>query len=202
MRRAEALLIIAMAVSCGGCVLRKPQAAKATPAAPKPAPPPAPVASPPPLSIPQTNVYLPSPQPVTAEALATTIPAGEPTPPQPAPPKPITRPAPSRPSGAPVRVEPATPAPVTPPESEPRPPISELTAPAEQKRLKEEADARRTEVTQLVRRIPKGRQRQQQDSIARIAAFLKQADEAEGRGDMRQASELAQRALVLARELK
>ena len=201
MRRAEAVLIIAMAVSLGGCVLRKPQTAKAAPPAPKAAAPAAPAPPPQPLSIPQTNVYLPAPQPVTPEALATTIPSGEPAPPPPAPPKPVTRPAPSRSSGTPVRVEPPPPAPSTPAEGE-RPPISELTPPTELRRLQEETDARRREVMQLVRSIPKSRQRRQQDSMERIAAFLKQAQEAEARNDMRQASELAQRALVLARELK
>jgi hypothetical protein len=38
--------------------------------------------------------------------------------------------------------------------------------------------------------------------LDRIQSFLKQADDAERRGEMRQASELAQRALVLARALK
>jgi len=35
-----------------------------------------------------------------------------------------------------------------------------------------------------------------------VQSFLKQSDDAEQRGEMRQASELAQRALVLAHELK
>jgi hypothetical protein len=200
MRRAETLLIVAMAVSFGGCVLRKPKTANATPAAPKPVAPAKPAPPPEPLSIPQTNVYLPAPQPVSPEALATTVPAGEPAPAPAPPPKPISRPSP-RPSGTPPRVEPATPAPPTPAEPE-RPPISELTSPAELKRLKDEADARRQEVAELIRRIPRGRLRQQQNSVDRITAFLKQAEDAEVRNDMRQASELAGRALVLARELK
>src|SRR5207302_1186789 len=122
MRRAEALLMIAIAVSSGGCILRKPQAAKAAPPAPKPAAATAPAPPPQPLSIPQTTVYLPPPQPVTPEALATTIPPGEPPPAPPAPTKPVVRPTPSRSSGTPARAEQAAPAPATPTEAE-RPPI-------------------------------------------------------------------------------
>jgi hypothetical protein len=92
--------------------------------------------------------------------------------------------------------------PTTPPEGE-RLPISEAPPPQEeQKRLQDETNARRQEVAQLIARIPKSRQRQQHDSIGRIKTFLEQAHEAEERNDWRQASELAGRALVLARELK
>src|SRR5947199_1255340 len=91
MRRAAAFLILAVAGSCGGCVVRKPKTASVAPAAPKPATPATPAPPPEPLSIPQTNVYLPEPQPVTPEALATTIPPGEPAPPPPPPPKPVVR---------------------------------------------------------------------------------------------------------------
>src|SRR5690349_950623 len=75
MRRAEVLLMIAIAASSAGCSFRKPQTAKAAPAPPRPVAPATPAPPPEPLSIPQTNVYLPAPQPVTPEALATTIPA-------------------------------------------------------------------------------------------------------------------------------
>jgi hypothetical protein len=98
-------------------------------------------------------------------------------------------------------VEQPPPAPATPAEGE-RPPITELTTPVEQKRLQDEAEARRQEVTELIRHIPRGRLRQQQNSVERINSFLKQAEDAELRNDMRQANELAGRALVLARELK
>jgi hypothetical protein len=202
MRRAEALLIIAMAVSLGGCVFRKPQTAKAAPAAPKPAVATAPAPPPEPLSVPQTNVELPQPQPISPEALATTLPAGEPPAPPAPPPRTPAR-TPARTGGTPPRVEPPAPAPATPPATEAeRPPISEVTPVAELKRMQEEAEGRRQEVAQLIRRIPRGRLRQQQNSVDRINSFLKQAQDAEKRGDMRQASELAGRALVLARELK
>jgi hypothetical protein len=202
MRLAETILIVAMAVGLGGCVVRKQPTAKAAPAAPKPVAAAAPAPAPEPLSIPQTNVTLPPPQPVSPEALATTLPAGEPPPPPPAPSRNTSRPAP-RPGGTPQRTEPATPAPATPPAVETeRPAIVEVTPKAELIRLQEEAETRRREVAELIRRIPRNRLRQQQGSVDRINTFLKQAEDAERRGDMRQASELAGRAAVLARELK
>ena len=116
------------------------------------------------------------------------------------------RTTPPRGGTTPVRVpEPAAPV-LTPqpaPEQEPtRQPISEVTPPAELDRLREEARANLQEVQQLIRRIPRGRLRQQQSNVDRINTFVKQAEEAELRRDMKQASELAGRALVLARELK
>lgn len=201
MRLAQSLVAIGIALSLSGCVLHKPQAAKAAPPPPKPVALPAPAPPPEPLSIPQTNVDLPPPQPVSPEALATTQPAGEP-PPAPGPVRTPPRPAP-RPGGTPARTEPPATPPVAPPAAEPaHPPISEVTPAAELKRLQEEAGARRQEVTQLIRHIPRSRLREQKNTVDRINVFLKQAEDAERRGDMRQASELAGRALVLARELK
>jgi hypothetical protein len=200
MRLAESILAIGMALSLSGCVLHRTPIAKAAPPAPKPTVTPAPAPPPEPLSIPQTNVELPSPQPISPEALATTQPAGEPLP----PPPPVRAPRPPRTGGTPARTE-ATPGatPAAPPAAEPAHPlVSEVTPAAELKRLQDEAAARRQEVTQLIRRIPRSRLRQQQNSVDRINVFLKQAEDAERRGDMRQASELAGRALVLARELK
>jgi hypothetical protein len=91
----------------------------------------------------------------------------------------------------------------TPPPAEERHPILEVLPAAELKRLQEEAQARRREVRQVVEPLDRARlSRQQRGILDRVETFLKQSDEAERRGDMRQASELAQRALVLARELK
>jgi hypothetical protein len=78
-----------------------------------------------------------------------------------------------------------------------------VTPAAELKRMQEEAGARKREVRQIVTSIDRHRlNRQQRGLFDRIQSFLKQSDDAESRGEMRQASELAQRALVLARELK
>ena len=115
----------------------------------------------------------------------------------------VARPAPPRPSGAPATRRAAGARAADRRRNRERPPISELTPPAELKRLQEEADARRQEVTQLIaQHSARTALKQQQNSVDRIDSFLKQAEEAEQRGDMRQASELAGRALVLARELK
>ena len=201
MKLAEALLIVALAACVSGCSLRKPKPVSAAPAPPKPAAAPAPAPPPEPLSIPQTNVHLSPPQPLTPEAIATTQLPGEP-PPTPAQPP---RPPPKRPQPARPVVEPPPPAPVpaAPTTAEPgRAPITEVLAPAELKRLQEEAGLRALDARKLLAQITRARRRQQQTAVNRVEAFLKQAEDAERRGDMRQASELAGRALVLARELK
>jgi hypothetical protein len=78
--------------------------------------------------------------------------------------------------------------------------MTEVLPPAELKRLQDEARGRSQEARRLIAQLS---DRQRQDArVRRIETFLKQADEAERRGDLRQASELAGRALVLARELK
>jgi hypothetical protein len=200
-----AALLLAVVVCLPSCVLKKPQTVKAAPPAPAPTASPVPAPPPAPLSIPQTNVHLPPPQPVSAEAAASAQPpeepAAQPEPPrttrrtrQPGPPKPVESAAPAAPPAA-------APAPAAaPPE---HPPIEEVTPAAEQKRFQDEAAARKREVHQLVDPIDRRRlNHQQRVMFDRIQSFLKQSDDAESRGEMRQASELAQRALVLARELK
>jgi hypothetical protein len=175
----------------------------AAPAPPKPAAAPAPAPPPEPLSIPQTNVHLSPPQPLTPEAIATTQLPGEPPPTPAQPPRPQPkRPQPARPvvEPPPAAVPAAPPAPST---AEPgRAPITEVLAPAELKRLQDEAGTRVLETRKVLAQITRARRRAQQTTVSRVETFLKQAEEAERRGDMRQASELAGRALVLARELK
>jgi hypothetical protein len=84
-----------------------------------------------------------------------------------------------------------------------RPPLQEILPGPERQRLLDEATARKTEARQLVEQARRRHlTRQQSNLVDRIQSFIKQADDAERRGDMRQASELAERALVLARDLK
>lgn len=195
----QAAFLIAIAVCLPSCVLKKPQTVKAAPPPPAPTASAAPAPPPAPLSIPQTDVHLPPPQPVTAEARATAEPPEEPAA-VPAPPRPAPKPKPpvSRPAETPAAATPAGPA--APPE---HPPIEEVTPAAEQKRFQDEAAARKREVHQLIDPLDRHRlNRRQRGLLERIDSFLKQSDDAEGRGEMRQSSELAQRALVLARELK
>jgi hypothetical protein len=196
MRVSEALLILAVGIGLSGCA-RKPKTASLPPAPPKPAAP-APAPPPEPLSVPQTNVHLPPPQPLTPEAIATTQLPGGPTAAPTPPPRTNPRPPRPRPAEPPaVAVPPSAP----PPNIEAgRPPITEVLPSGELKRLQDEAAQRAQEARKLIRQLPP--QRRRQDSVRRIETFLKQAQEAERRGEMRQASELAGRALVLARELR
>src|SRR5215813_444319 len=71
MRRVEALLAVAAALALAGCALRAKPTVTAAASPPKPVIPAAPPPAPAPLSIPQTNVQLPPPQPVNPDALVT-----------------------------------------------------------------------------------------------------------------------------------
>ncbi len=197
---AQAAFLIAIAVCLPSCVLKKPQTVKAAPPPPAPTTAAAPAPPPAPLSIPQTDVHLPPPQPVSSEAAATALPPEEPAA-VPAPPRPAPKPKPAAPRPAETPAPVATPAgPAAPPE---HPPVEEATNAADQKRFQDEASARKREVHQLIDPLDRRRlNRRQRGLLERIDSFLKQSDDAEGRGEMRQSSELAQRALVLARELK
>jgi hypothetical protein len=199
MKRAEAILVAVLAISLSGCIFaRKPKVVKASPPPPRPAAAPAPPPLPQPLSIPQTNVQLPPAQPLSPEALATTLPREE----TPSAPVPVRTP-PRRPPSAPrPEVAAPAPAPVTPPTEE-RPPIQEVLSAEEKKRLADDADARSRDAVRLVGQLSTQRlNRTQQSIVDRVMSFVKQADEAKKRGDMRQASELAGRALLLAKELQ
>jgi hypothetical protein len=180
------------------CLQRGPStkaAAPVTPAAPKPvaaAPPP----PPPPLSIPQTRVELPAPQPVDAAALET----------ESAPPdaqQPALRPAagpPRRPAAPPAAVPPATPPAATPEQVEA--PIREVIPQAEQDRLREQAKGRRDEVERIFAQLGKrGEARSPKSVVESIKSFLTLSKEAESRNDLRQADALAERAQILARDL-
>jgi hypothetical protein len=202
MKRVEAILAAGLAISLSGCIFhRNTKIAKIAPPPPKPVVAPSPPPLPQPLSIPQTNVQLPPPQPVSPEALATTQPREE-TPSAPAP----VRTPPRRPpvESAPKSVEAAAPPPatVTPPAEE-RQPIQEVLPPGERQRLSDEADARKRDTLHVLDQVqPQRLTAAQRAIVERVQAFLKQADEAKLRGDVRQADELAGRALVLAKELE
>jgi len=195
MARVEAILAVALALSMAGCVLSgKPKTTAVAPqpqpaAQPKPAPPPEP------LSIPQTQVQLPPPQPVNLEALAV------PAPPQPveaAPaPKPVRRAAVGSP---PPKVEVVAPAP--PPAEPVREPIQDIVPPDEKRRYQESADASKREIQRLLEQVRAHRLTTDQKKIlTRVHTFVAQSDDAEKRGDMRQADALAERGLLLAKEL-
>jgi hypothetical protein len=186
MRLAETLLIVALGIGLSACA-RKPKTANLPPAPPKPAAAPAPAPPPAPLSIPQTNVHLSPPQPLTPEAIATTQLPGEPTPSPAQPPRPQTKSRP--PAPRPVAEQPPAPAPVpaAPPATEPnRAPITEVLPEAERQRFKEEMGTRVLEARRLLAQLTRGRRRDQQTTVGRVETFLKQAEESERRCEIRQ----------------
>jgi hypothetical protein len=202
-KAAEAILTVCLALGLAGCLLQgNPKTAQSTPAPPKPAVAAAPSAPPAPLSLPQTQVELPPPQPITPEALATTEPQPEEPAPVPVPPKPAR----TRPS-QPARTEAAPAQPVaTPPAPEPaaeRPLVAPMVPQEEQRQLQADAQHDRQETkTILDHQAAHAMGRPQQQLKRSIESFLQQSAEAEKKGDLRQARELAGRALVLAKELQ
>jgi membrane-bound lytic murein transglycosylase B len=196
--KATALLTALLSILLAGCELRgKPAKSAVPPAAPKPVASAAPAPAPPPaLSIPQTRVELPKPQPVDPAALET-----EATPPEPLPA--VAAPARSRrATPAASQPAPASPPAATPP-PEPRETVQEIVSPAEVKRLQDQAQARRSEVKQILDRL--GRRQltgTQRNVVATIRNFLTLSGEAENHNDMRQADALAERAQILAKELQ
>jgi hypothetical protein len=207
MKRFQAVLAAVMALSLAGCVLRgRQQAAKNVPPPPKPASAPAP-AAPRQLSVPQTNVQLPPPQPVSPEALAAAPQPAAPAETAP-PPKPARRqPGPVGPQPKPEAPPAVQQAPVTPPpqpDAEPqRPALGEIVPVEEQKRLQAAAQEARRATRQMVDQAQaRGLSQADQNRVRRIEEFLKLSEEAQTGGNMRQANELAQRGLILARELQ
>ena len=193
-RGASYALILGLAASLTGCVLQgKKPAAQATPAAPAPA---AKSAVPPgPLSIPQTQVEIPTPQPVSDEALA----AGQ-TPPD--APEPAAPPRPVKHTVPPPAANPRPEAPPAVAEEPARAPIQEVLSAAERKQLQDSTAERKHEIRRLVDLARSRRLNSHELSVvARIEGLVKLSGDAEAKGDLREADGLAQRALVLARDL-
>ncbi len=205
MRCVEAILAAVMALSLSGCVIgKKPQTVSAAPLPPRPVSPPTPEPPPGPLSIPQTVQELPTPQPLSNEAIASTEPQEEApaTPPQRKPP-PKPRPSQSAAARPPEAVGPTLPSPPAqpPPESE-RPQIQEIVPAAELKRLQTDADRAKLEIRQRLQQL--GRRRlsaRDQDTKNAALSYLRESEEAEKLGDMRKAYELASRGLLLVKLL-
>jgi hypothetical protein len=191
------LLCVVLTAGCGW--RKRPQTVAAAPAPPKPKPAPASTPPPPPapaepLSIPQTEARLPQPQPIPPEALATAE--------LPAPPKvDVPAPKPGRVAGTPQlppapKAEPETPG----PEAGPR--IGTLLSQAERRKLTESIAARRREIQQIVQRLEANSPNaEKREAIDRVHSFLSLANQAEERGDLRQADSLLARALLLAKSL-
>ena len=199
------VIAIAFAIALAGCVLKgKPATTAAIPVTPKPAAVPAPPPAPPaPLSIPQTHADLPSPQPISSEALATTEAPGEPPPAPPPPPRSTKKGSSGTPAPRPKPAE-AAPAPAPPPApvvAEPNPPIQEIVPAEDANRLKASADAHKAEIQQRLDHVPRRLSNEQKTAIETIRSFVRLSNDAERAGDMRKANELAERGLVLAQGL-
>ena len=199
------VLLSAAGLGTAGCALK---AARTAPAASTPAPEPRPAASAPaadePISVAQTNVALPKPQPIQAEALAALPPE---TPPAPEPlnqaTKPrapvVARPEPRPPAGTQTAQGPP-PAPASPATSRPR--IRPVESAADQHRLLAEIGARQRQVQDILAKA-KARQLSDAEKSAadRIQAFLEQTEAALKDKDLQQAEALSNRALLLCPEL-
>lgn len=202
---AAAVLAAALAFSLSGCVFDgKKAAAKNVPPPPAPAAKPAalqPLRS---LSTPQTQVRLPEPQPVDPQALAAAQVPEEPAE-TPVGPRTIRRPVGPRtiapPKTEPPQAQPPAAVPAT--TEEARPPIGEIVPPSETKRLQDSADGHKREIRQLLEQArARGLTKRQEGVVGRIESFVKLSDQAQGKGDMREADALAERGLVLAKDLQ
>lgn len=200
-------IFVLLAAACAGtlgCALKAHTTSHAAPTAP----PPQTAATPPteeePISIAQTNVLLPKPQPIQAEALAdapSEVPR-VPVPPSQAPKQPRNT-APPRAEPRPSTVAAAPQGPQPPPAAPPtRVRIRPVESAAERRRLQGEIGARQRQVQDI---LAKARARQLSDAeksaADRIQAFLEQTEVALKDQDLRQAEALSNRALLLCQEL-
>ena len=81
--------------------------------------------------------------------------------------------------------------------------MQEIVPASESNRLRESAEARKQEIRKTLEQAQaRPLSRDQRAVFSRIQTFLQQSDDAQKKGDMRQADALAQRAQVLARELQ
>lgn len=191
--------IFVLMVPLVGCMLGgAKQASVPPPPKPAAAQPAAPEA---PLSVPQTSVVLPSPQPVNEDAIPQALAA-----PAPVPEKVQAAAPPSRPKRRPVadaakeaeqEAEPPA-APVV----EEKPPFQPILSEDEQRQIKGVLETRRKEIRDLLGRAKAHPSSTNQALEDRIDSFVKQSDDAAQRGDYRQADALSERAWILAKELQ
>jgi hypothetical protein len=160
-----------------------------------------------PVSVPQTQVRLPAPQPISPEALAS-IPAYQEEPEPRAPARTPRRTSPvvvgPKPDVGSSAAQSAAENPAAAPEEPPRVPRIQTIVPAEEKaKIAEEYETRRREITELLARIQNRRRLSEAETAnaKRVQSFLTLAETAYKRGDMRQADALTDRALALARDL-
>lgn len=192
-----ALLLIVPLAACNLGIGKQ----AATPPPPKPAAvqPPAPE---PQLSVPQTAVTLPSPQPVNPDAIPAAPPAQVPVVEKIDTPAPTVRSSTRHAATTPPKTEPETEVenPQAPAVQE-QAPIQPILSGEEQKRLQDSIDARKKQIEERLNRAKRHPSSHDQPLIDRINSFLAQCTQAEQRGEYAQADALSERAEILAREL-
>jgi len=204
MRLVPKITIGALALLLSACELKVKQAK--TPPPPQPAPavtvPPSAPAPTEPLSIPQTQVMLPRPQPLNPEALVTPPPT---TSTEPSTPRVTSRrshggtppAAKASPSPKPEAAETAD----TPPAlaEAPRPRIEPLLPEDQRRQLQEEISSRLKEVEQMLNRI--AAKHPSRSATETIKSFKDLSYQALEQGDIQKAKGLADRAFLLAQDL-
>ena len=111
----------------------------------------------------------------------------------------VSRPEPTAPA-VPAATQAIAPQPAP---AEERGQVQEILQPDELKRLQDSLAARKKEVRLVLDSASVRKPNNQQTSaISRIQSFLQQSEEAEKRGDLRQADALGERAQILAREFQ
>ena len=200
MRRVSKTSISVLVLLLCACELKVKQAK--TPPAPQPtvaqaAPPPPALGPSEPLSIPQTQVRLPEPQPIDPEAVVT-----PPVPPEPAAPR-RKRPRSGAPAASPAKPEPVETAEAPPVAPETSPHRLEPVIPENQRRQKiEDISARLSEVEQTLKRImARPLTAKQQHAVDQILNFKDQAYKARDQGDIQKASGLVDRVQLLVQDL-
>jgi hypothetical protein len=199
------ILIVSLSLAVAACKMQlrpaktppAPQAATAKAEPQQTAPPSEP------LSIPQTQVRLPRPQPIDPEALATP-PIILPEPPTPRPTnRSGKRQNPAATSPLPIKPEQAEPVEPPPANAEAlRPRVEPVLPPDERRQLIEDVSSRLKQVDQMLGRLNSRRLSEaEKNSVARIHSFEALSRQALERGEAQQASALADRALLLAQEL-
>jgi hypothetical protein len=198
--------IVLLALVLSACEMKTPRAKTQPPPQPdsakaEPAPESAPTE---PLSSPQTQVRLPSPQPIDPDALATPpvyVPAdasqtnkarhgGKKQGPQPAS---------AASPGKPETVEAADAPPAT---ETSRPPIGPVLSDEERRRMTEDISSRLQEVEKMLGRIAALHPTDaEKASVEKIRSFHRLSHEALERGEIQQANALADRAVLLAQEV-
>jgi hypothetical protein len=152
--------------------------------------------------MPQTDVRLPQPQPISEEALATIqTPSASSSPvPQPESPKPTRRAGPVTPPD--TKPEPEAETTVAEPAPAPAEPRIQAIVPRDERnKLAKEIAAKRAEIEKLLSQLGSNPGADKAAGVERVNSFLTLANQATERGDIRQADAITTRALLLARDL-